>query len=77
MLMHVYCVLTVDNQPIPWQMTSYKKEEGVWHLFLWAVLANRPEVAELFLYECSCKIGQQALHLSSFVLVRMLNMQSC
>ncbi|ELT91987.1 hypothetical protein CAPTEDRAFT_196769 [Capitella teleta] len=47
----------VNKQPIPCELTSCKKEEGAWHLFLWAVLSNQPKVAELFLYESNCKIA--------------------
>lgn len=35
----------------------FSREEAVWHLFLWAILANQKEVVELFIYESSCKIG--------------------
>ena len=39
----------------------FSREEAVWHLFLWAVLANQKEVVELFIYESSCKIGKNIL----------------
>lgn len=39
----------------------FSREEAVWHLFIWAVLANQKEVVELFIYESSCKIGKNIL----------------
>ena len=42
---------------MPWLNTGEEWEEAVWHLFLWAVMSNKRDIAEVFLFETSCKIG--------------------
>ena len=53
----VHFVLSVSSSGEK-DASVFSREEAVWHLFLWAVLANQKEVVELFIYESSCKIGK-------------------
>ena len=48
-----------DNADM-WNFCREHQEEAVWHLFLWAVMSNDREIAELFLSKTSCKIGKYA-----------------
>ena len=40
-----------------WQLTRKPEVEAMWHLFLWAVIANEREMAEHFLFETDCIVG--------------------
>lgn len=42
-------------------MSNEAEEEAIWHLLIWAILANQRDIAELFLYETSCKLGKLPL----------------
>ena len=44
------------------RFSSRPQEEAVWHIFIWAVLSLRRDIAEHFLFETSCKIGKIMLH---------------
>ena len=40
-----------------WKLCRKPEVEAMWHLFLWAVIANKKEMAEHFLVETDCIIG--------------------
>ena len=45
------------NKTSGWRLCKNTKIEAIWHLFLWAIVANKREMAEHFLFETDCIIG--------------------